>query len=495
MHFLIRLFPEITIKSPAVRQRLGKQLADNIRLLLRREFPSASVKHEWDRIDLRIKHLGEDDSPQPVIDCLSRIPGIAHFARVWRFQISSLDDIYRCTGPLWGPRLAGKTFRVRAKRRGKQGFGSLDMEQYVGGGLHQHYPNAGVKLTDPDITVPIELMDDQLFVVDERHAGLGGFPVGSQGEVLSLISGGFDSCVASYHSIKRGLRTHYCFFNLGGKSHELGVKDLALHLWKQYGASHRVKFITVPFEAVVTEILTQVEPSCMGVVLKRQMMRAASQIADRAGCEALVTGEAVAQVSSQTLTNLALIDKASDHLTLRPLAFVNKGDIIDTARELGIDDKVARIPEYCGVISIKPSAAVTAAALTAAEQALDPAILAAALAASRAQPIDSLVDELANAKAPDVQVVVQPDAGDAIIDIRHPDERDQTPLVKPVPFHGEILTIPFFELQTAFSQLRASRRYLLYCDRGIMSRLQAEQLKASGFGYVGIYQPEGSRSD
>jgi thiamine biosynthesis protein ThiI len=90
-------------------------------------------------------------------------------------------------------------------------------------------------------------VQDRFYVVLARHQGLGGFPLGTQDAVLSLISGGFDSTVSSFLTMKRGLVTHFCFFNLGGRAHETGVKEVALYLWMKYGASHPVTFVTVPF--------------------------------------------------------------------------------------------------------------------------------------------------------------------------------------------------------------------------------------------------------
>ncbi len=105
--------------------------------------------------------------------------------------------------------------------------------------------------------------------------------MGAQDGVLSLISGGFDSAVSSYLSMRRGLLTHFCFFNLGGDEHEIAVKEVALYLWMRYGSTHPVRFITVPFEEVVREILEKVDNSQMGVVLKRVMLRAATRVAEK----------------------------------------------------------------------------------------------------------------------------------------------------------------------------------------------------------------------
>ena len=125
-------------------------------------------------------------------------------------------------------------------------------------------------------------------------------------------------------------------------------------MWMKYHASHRVKFISVPFEEVVEEILDKVDSAQMGVILKRMMLRAAEQIAGGLDIEAIVTGESVSQVSSQTLPDLAVINSVTDCMVLRPLATSNKQDIIDIALDIGTEEFSKDIPEYCTVISSKP---------------------------------------------------------------------------------------------------------------------------------------------
>ena len=180
------------------------------------------------------------------------------------------------------------------------------------------------------------------------------FPIGTQGDILSLMSGGFDSTVASYMTMKRGIKTHFVFFNLGGMAHEIGVKQVALYLWNKFGSSHKVKFISVPFDDVLEEIFRSTPPTYMGVTLKRLMLRASEKIADEMEIDALLTGESVAQVSSQTLRNLAIIDKASSMLILRPLSTMNKPDIMSIANDIGTKHFAEAMPEYCGVISQNP---------------------------------------------------------------------------------------------------------------------------------------------
>ena len=113
------------------------------------------------------------------------------------------------------------------------------------------------------------------------------------------------------------------------------MKQVSYYLWNKFGASHKVKFFAIDFEPVVGEILENIDNGHMGVILKRMMMRAAAQVAERMGIQSLVTGESLGQVSSQTLTNLNVIDRVTDTLILRPLVAYDKQDIIDIARKIG----------------------------------------------------------------------------------------------------------------------------------------------------------------
>ncbi len=277
MKFIIKLFPEITIKSKSVRQRFTKMLQGNIRNVLRRFDEDARVRMDWDKLVVSSR---DDQFHAQYLETLACIPGIQYFLEVQLSNFTDLHDIFEQTRAVWGERLKGKTFCVRARRVGKHDFSSLELERYVGGGLNQHCETAGVRLKKPDIQINLEVENDELYIISAVHHGMGGFPMATQEDVLSLLSGGFDSGVASYQFIKRGCRVHYCFFNLGGAAHEIGVKQVAYYLWNKFGASHKVRFTAIDFEPVVAEILEKVDNGQMGVVLKRMMMRAAGQVAD-----------------------------------------------------------------------------------------------------------------------------------------------------------------------------------------------------------------------
>lgn len=484
MHFVVKYFPEITIKSPPVRKRLCNQLQRNLRRLLKPVSGGVEVRGRWDRIDVVLPDADEATARRAA-EVFATTPGIAYFAQALMVDFHGLDDLGSQVLDIWRDHLPDKSFCVRAKRSGTHDFTSVDVERNVGAVLNRGCETARVQLKNPDVTVRLEVLEQQCYVLVSHQPGLGGFPLGTQDAVLSLMSGGFDSTVASYLTTKRGLSTHFCFFNLGGRAHELGVKEVSYYLWQKYAASHEVTFVSVPFEEVVSEILTTIHHSQMGVVLKRMMLRIASRVAEEMQIQALVTGESVAQVSSQTLANLSVIDSVTDTLVLRPLVTMDKGDIINLSRQIGVEEFAANMPEYCGVISQKPTTRATLARVEKEEANFDWEKLEQAFHQRRSLPISAVAQSADD--VPEVTIASEPVKGAVIIDIRHPNEEENCPLSVPA---GGIKRIPFYQLNSQFPQLEADVQYLLYCDKGVMSRLHAAHLKDSGFVNVGVYRPK-----
>lgn len=481
MKFIIKLFPEIMIKSDSVRKRFVKILTSNIRNVLTRETENVAVVHHWDFIEVRAKV--EEEAPL-ILDLLQRTPGIHHILKVEESPFNSLHDIFERVYSDVKDELEGKTFCVRVRRKGKHDFSSLDVERYVGGGLNQRIESATVKLTKPDVIVRINIEYDKMLLIKERYEGLGGYPIGTQEDVLSLISGGFDSGVSSYMFIRRGSRVHYCFFNLGGAAHEIGVKQMAYHIWSRYSTSHKVRFVAINFENVVGEILEKVDNGQMGVILKRMMVRAASRIAQRFDIQGIVTGEALGQVSSQTLTNLRLIDKASDTLVLRPLITHDKEQIITMAKQIGTDDIAKSMPEFCGVISKNPTVKAIEEKILEEESKFDFDVLEQAVTKANFLDIRQIAEQTER-EVVSVETTSELDENCVILDIRSPEEVDE----QPFELDGvEVKTMPFYKLSGSFQFLDQSKTYLLYCQRGVMSKLQALYLKESGFENVKVFR-------
>ncbi|MBZ9538409.1 tRNA 4-thiouridine(8) synthase ThiI [Modicisalibacter tunisiensis] len=490
MRYRIKLFPEITIKSRAVRQEMVRCLRTNIRNAFARQRLEVRVADCWDALEVRPRREADAAALAQLEEGLTRIPGIHEVQAVETHAFTTFAAAAEQVVPYWRSAIAGRRFRVSVKRRGRHAFTSEALERYLGGELLAAAEDARVDLKHPEVDVRLELIDDTLRLVSRRHPGLGGYPLGTQGQALALISGGYDSPVAAWHLLRRGLKIHYLFFSLGGPAHEAAVREVVHHVWSRYGVSHRVNFVSVPFEGVVDEIQRRVPAGLAGVVLKRMMLRAANRVARRARIPALITGDALAQVSSQSLVNLGLIDAVSERPVLRPLIASDKQTIIGDARHIGTAAHAAALPEYCGTIARRPHVKPRPAQITEAEAAFDDAVLDSAIAASTLTPVDRLLDTAP--ALPDIPTVDSREALAAlpeatVIDIRHPDEREAAPLVLP---HGEVLAIPFFELADRAPALRGGRRYLLYCARGVMSRMQAMHLADRGLTGFGVYRPE-----
>lgn len=485
MLFVVRFFPEIIIKTRPVRKRFVKILRRNVRTVVRRIDDQAQVRGDWDILEVE---TSTDDPAvtERVFDRLLNTPGIDTVQQAVSSPLADFDDMLERARAAYCEALKGRTFAVRCKRLGDHDFQSVDVERHVGAGLMRDCEPAGVQLKNPDVEVRLEIRHNTLYTVHRIGRGLGGYPLGTQEPVLSLISGGFDSAVSTFQCIRRGLMTHYLFFNLGGREHELAVKEVAVYLWMRYGASQRVNFITIPFEEVVEQIVANVENSQMGVVLKRMMLRAADRVARDMDIEAVVTGESIAQVSSQTLPNLSVIDAVTDRLVLRPLITTNKQEIIDIARRIGTEEFSRNVPEYCGVISVKPTTRARRHRIEAEEAKMDMGVLDRAFEDREVQRIDRVVETLDH-QVIEPEVYHEVPEGAIVLDIRHPDEQDLQPLT--MNGAGESRSLPFYQLRTRFAELDPDRLYLLYCDKGIMSRLQASHLRDAGHRNVAVYRP------
>lgn len=489
LQLLVKLFPEIIIKSPPVRRQLTRLLKRNIGRVLRGRVAGHRIVCGWDRIDITLPDLTSSQERE-TIAILQGVSGIAQILVVRERPLTTLDALADQAVTLYADSLRGRRFAVRVKRQGRQAFSSMDVERWVGGRLKAAAEDSRVDLRQPEVTVNIEIQGSCVRLVEARHEGLGGYPMGGIGSALVLLSGGFDSAVAAHLAMKRGLRTHFVFFNLGGEAHEAAVRRIAWHLWSRFGSACHVRFVSVGFGPVVDELLRCVHPASRGVVLKRLMMRAATQVAGELRATALVTGESVSQVASQTLLNLAVIDRASELLVIRPLALADKEAIIQKARDIGVEGLCAHLPEYCAVVSQRPTTRAREHRIVFNEDQLAEGLLARVVAQARVLAVhelageglgEGMVEEPA-AQVPDPETVRTPGQGDVVIDLRHPATREAEALDL-----GEcpVWSIPFYDLADQLERrcaevdcMSADRRtrperFLLYCDQGIMSRLQA----------------------
>ena len=476
--FIIKYFTEIMIKGTTAKRQMISQVYNNLVNILSKISKDIKVRKFFDKVEVVCPIEVVAEVRMRLLDT----PGIQQILEAVQFDnMNTLDDIKVVVNETMAHEIQGKTFVVRCKRMGTQEFKSTHVEQTVGGYMLAMNDTKGVALKGAEYTINLELEFAQLNVITHKHMGMGGFPIGSQGSILSLMSGGFDSTVASYLTMKRGIKTHFIFFNLGGIAHEIGVKQVAYYLWNKFGNSHRVQFISIPFDDVVTEIFKSVSEPYMGVMLKRLMLMASEKIADTMSIDALVTGESVAQVSSQTLRNLALIDQATNKLVLRPLSMMSKPDIIDIANKIGTTRFAESMPEYCGVISKNPVTHGNYERTASEARRFDYTILDEAVKNSAFINVDEMDQNIS--EIGQMEVISDLSSGDyTVIDIRQSDDCIETSV--------ETLKIPFYKLKSEFKKLPQDKEYLFYCEKGILSQLHAQFLRdAENYTNIKVYRP------
>ncbi|MFA7092409.1 MAG: tRNA uracil 4-sulfurtransferase ThiI [Arcobacteraceae bacterium] len=479
--FIVKFFPEIMIKGASAKRQMIDQLNGNLKKLLERISPEIKTRKFFDKIEVVCPIEVVVEVRIKLLDT----PGVELVLEALQFDnITTIDQIKTIVNDVMAKEIQNKRFVVRVKRSGTHTFKSPQIEQTVGGYMLAKNSTSQVDLHHPEVTINVELNDNQLNIIFNKYRGLGGFPLGSQGEILSLMSGGFDSTVASYLTMKRGLKTHFIFFNLGGIAHEIGVKQVAFYLWNKFGSSHRVKFISVPFDDVVTEIFNSTSESYMGVTLKRLMLKAAEKIADAMKIDALLTGESVAQVSSQTLRNLALIDQATKKLVLRPLCTMNKPEIMNIANDIGTRRFAETMPEYCGVISKNPVTHGSYERMEKEAARFDYSVLDKAVENAVTINVADIIADIN--EIGQIETVSDLSSGNyTIIDIRQGDECIQASC--------ETIKIPFHQLKGQFAKLPQDKEYLFYCDKGILSQLHAQYLRdALNCENIKVYRPKNS---
>ena len=267
-----------------------------------------------------------------------------------------------------------KTFKVETRRSDKSfPMTSIELSQYVGGDIDDAFPQLKVDVHDPELVVHVEVRDRAAYVHSQPVPGAGGMPIGSNGSAVTLLSGGIDSPAASYMIAKRGVRllpVHFFSFPYTSEAAKEKVVELAQKLTAYCG---RMRLCIVPFTHIQEEIRDKCPESYFTILMRRFMMRIADRIAADNGCGAIVTGEDLGQVASQTMTALGVTEAVCTRPVLRPLIGFDKEEIIRLARRIGtFETSVLPYEDCCTVFTPRhPELRPTAAKAEAAEAALD----------------------------------------------------------------------------------------------------------------------------
>lgn len=484
MKFIVKAFSEIIVKSRPVRKRYMDFLQTNTSLSLKKIDSSIKVRNLWDRMEVEIEDNIYNENSQKIIKSLSRIPWIENFIEVSEYAFISVEELLKNTWDLYWEKISWKSFVVRVKRSWKHDFSSVELERYIWGGLLKSFPESRVDLHNPDYTVNIEIKDDKVFLVKNKYFWIWGYPVWTQDKVISLISWWFDSSVSTYSMIKRWCKLDYLFFNLWWKDHELWVKQTANYIWNTFSSGYKARFITIDFEEVIEYIVKNVNHRFRGIILKRLFLMVADRLAKENEYYAIIKWDSLWQVSSQTLKNMFVIDKASDTLLLRPLISFNKQEIIDLSIQIWTYEFACSMPEYCAVISDKPATWAKLEQILEEEIKIPLEIIEKSIANKKVEFIDKLL-EVESEKGLDIDISYLVWENEVVIDIREEPMEQANPLrLKNL----KVLKIPFFDIIYDFKNLDQTKTYLLYCDKWIMSKNYALKLKENWFNNVKIFR-------
>lgn len=305
------------------------QLYRNIKFALD-EFKGLDYVKSHDRIYIKLN----DEDPTLVSNVLKEVSGIASFSFVYKVD-EDLDAIKKATLELVSADESVKTFKVKTKRANKNfPIHSDDMNRHIAGNILAN-TSLKVDVHNPDATIAVEIRSEGTFVYTKKIKGAGGYPLGVGGKSLLLMSGGIDSPVAGYLMMKRGVKIEAIHFASPPYTSEQAVtkvKDLLNVLAKR---RCEIKLHIVPFTKLQEKIYECCDESYAITIMRRMMYRIAEGVAKGRNCSALVSGESVGQVASQTLESMATINEVIKMPMIRPVAVLDKLEIIDIAQRIG----------------------------------------------------------------------------------------------------------------------------------------------------------------
>ncbi len=464
MLFLIRFSGEISTKAKQTRIRFVKRLTHNIEDALRSAGATFEIQRAWSRLFI------ETDSPQ-AFEVLPRVFGVQSLSLVERHPAERLDEVVQAGEELFRERVPGKRFAVRARVAGdrrRAPFGATAIERELGAALVPYAER--VDLTTPEITAYVEVRDGLAYFYAEQIPGPGGLPLETEGQAVSLVSGGFDSAVASWRMLKRGVALEYVFCNLGGSAHQRDVLRVTKILSDQWSYGTHPKLHAVGFSELVRELQAKTQPRYWQVLLKRLMLRVAETIARETRSRGIVTGEAIGQVSSQTLQNLYVISQTVDVPIWQPLLGFDKEEIIAQARRIGTYDLSASVAEYCAIVPRHPATRASLKAVLSEEENLDLSLLERAVAEREVFDLRSIrPEELSPAE---IEIEEIP-GGAVVIDLR-------SPQAYRVWHYPDALYMDFFQALENIKELDRTKTYVLYCELGLKSGHLAERMRKAG---------------
>jgi thiamine biosynthesis protein ThiI len=358
--WLVR-YSEIFLKSDPVRRQWERVLMDNIRVVM----PEVKIRSERGRIWL-------EGEVKP--ELLKNIFGVVSFSEVEHVgREESLDTAIPAYCRAHGL-LTAKTFAVRVKRVGNHTFSSNDKAIEYGNLIRLEFPNLKVNLAAPDKEIHVEIRGDECYLYDTVSKAVGGLPVGVEGTLVALVSGGIDSPVAAWMMMKRGCRIIPLFVAIDTFLDDsvIARAERVVAVLRKYQPDIELRIIHDPYLAAAKqELVKNREEKYTCLFCKRRMYRIAQAIAQEVGAHGIVSGESLGQVASQTLDNLLVLNDAAEIPVYRPLIGFDKEETIQIAREIGTYGSSTSTASGCKAVPKGPATKANLAHILAIEKKLE----------------------------------------------------------------------------------------------------------------------------
>ncbi len=330
-YIMIR-YGDLTLKGKnrsVFKQTLNKQIKQKLSHL------SITIEFQHDLVYIKLNDVFADE----VIEVLDTIAGLSSYSKVIKCGYD-FDVITEKSLEIIKAETEGKvtSFKVETKRANKTlPLTSLEITKKISGMVLSQVDNLKVDVHNPDFTLNIEVRRDATYIYTNRIPGIGGYPVSIGGKALVMLSGGIDSPVSAYLSMKKGLEVeclHYESTPMTSIESAQKVIDLTEILAK-YAPKSKIKLHMVPFQKLHEQIIINTPESYIITIMRRMMYRIATEVAKENNCQVLISGDSIGQVASQTIESMATIQAVTSHLIIRPLASFDKMEIVAIAKKIG----------------------------------------------------------------------------------------------------------------------------------------------------------------
>jgi thiamine biosynthesis protein ThiI len=333
------------------RHRFEKAVYEQVRTAMR-PFPGLAFIREFGRVYIQVN----GESFPLIAERLKKVLGLGSFSPVYTAPLELEAVQSTALAAMQAEGDAPATFKVTVRRVNKSfPYDSQEMNKLIGGFVLRAIPGLKVDVNNPDVELKVELREEQALIYSQVWQGAGGFPLGTNGKAMLMLSGGIDSPVAGYLALRQGLKleaVHFHSYPYTSERSQQKVRDLVSKLSEYAGD---IKLHLVPFTSVQTKVHQAYNQNLLITILRRAMFKITEKLADAQGASAIVTGESLGQVASQTLGSMNVIGRAVGLPIIQPLICMEKQQIIRIAGQIDTFDISILPHEDCCTLFLPPS--------------------------------------------------------------------------------------------------------------------------------------------